>query len=615
MNRLLLSAIILIVTFFCARSADLSSLSWSQVCSGSMGAEWYGSPESMAIADIVMDVQKTNGGWMKNDELHKLSSSELEALKNSRHERSCLDNYATVQEMRFLAKVYQGCKVQKYRNAFSKALEMIFESEKDCGGWSQYWPLSGNGSYQDYITFNDDLMTNVMKILRDISDNTGDFKEIVDEATRQRCLSAFDRGIDVILKCQIDDNGIKAAWCAQHDPSDFLPTEGRPHELPSVSGSESAALLSFLMTVKNPSVELQEAIISAVAWLDSHKIDGKAIEDYINESGEKDRRIVDKVGSAVWGRFIQLGGNKGKEVYDKLFNKLLDRGKNRSYTWQGKTYTYSEYELASVSYREENAYQPIYAIYSDEYQHLYYRFLYNYADSDPVVDDKGLPVATSLMADNRRSYQYLGSWCQKVIEVEYPAWKQKIDALNQAGDAVIYELSSDTYEEGAMTYLFGGGFTISNTSGKQYSTGKTGTIKYSAGVEYLIGIPNGLSVVKISFYGYDNYDVDAYLQKLNGVSYGSDDYVFPAKVDGDMRYVNHTVDLSQNPVSGTLDFSLGAKQCCLVISLYCKAPTGGLEEIKVFDQDRVVKSLKDGRIVIEKNGKLYDTSGLHVKNR
>ena len=608
-KRILLWVIASLGICLSVKAADVSTLTWGQVCSGQMGSEWYGSAEAQAIADIVLSVQKTNGGWMKNDQLHKLSASELATLQADRNGRSCLDNYATTQEMRFLAKVYQACKIEKYRLAFGNALQLIFTAEKSNGGWSQYWPLSGNGSYHDYITFNDDLMTNVMKLLRDVHGNTGDFTDIIDETTRERCLASFNKGLEVILKCQIDDNGTKAAWCAQHDPVDFLPTEGRPHELPSVSGCESAALLSFLMTIPKPSPELQEAITAGVTWLDAHKIEGKAIEDYTNGDGIADRRIVDRAGSAIWGRFIQLGGEKARQVYNKFFNKLMATNKSRSYTYGGVVYTYKEYEIATTSYREDKAYEPIFAIYSNDYAHLFYRFLYNYEDTPPVVDSKGLPVATSLMAENRRSYQYLGSWGLNVINAEYPAWKQKIDAQNEAGDATLYELSSVTYESSETTsYTFKDGFSISNTGGKNYATGSSNTVKYSANVDYTIAIPQGLSVEKVTFYGYDNYDVDAYISQLNGVSYTSTDYVFPAKMDGTASFATHTFDLASNPATGTLRFKLGSKQCCLIITLYCTTPSG-LKELIEIKQPAPVKQFLNGRIVIVKDDKIYDLNG------
>lgn len=604
------------LAFVCAgvNAAELSSLSWSKVCSGGMDPEWYGSAEAQAVADILIETQKTSGGWMKNLEFHNLPASDYADQKVSRDKQSCLDNAATTQEMRFLAKVWQKTKVEKYRESFLKALNMIFEAEKDCGGWSQYWPLSGKGSYQDYITFNDDLVINVLKLLREINGDKGDFAGIADDAAKTHCQAAFDRGIDMIIKCQIDDNGKKAAWCAQHDPADMLPAVGRPHELPSVSGCESASLLPFLMTIPEPSKELQEAITAAVTWLDEHKIEGKAIEDYINAAGEKDRRVVDKPGSAIWGRFIQLGGEKGKEVYEKFFKMLGERGKSRSHTYQGKTYTYTEEEIARSSYRPEKEYQPIFAIYKDEYAHLFYRFLYNYEDTDPVVDEKGLPIATSLMATNRASYQYLGSWCQNLIKVEYPAWKQKVDAMNEAGDATMHELSDATYissSEDKSTYMFGDNFSVSNQKGKGYGKGKSNTVKYSAGVEYTIQIPEGKKVVKISFNGYDNYDVDAYLSELAGVKYGETDYVFPAKTD-DMKYVTHTIDLSAKPVSESLPFKIGSKQCCLIITLYCVDAQSGIDNIVDESKPKTVKRVENGQIVIIKDGRKYNIAGQDI---
>lgn len=544
-------------------------MSWSKICAGKMTADWYGSEEAQKIADIVLSVQKNNGGWMKNDELHKLTDSQLKTLQNSRTAHSCLDNTATTQEMRFLAKVYQKTKVEKYRESFLKALNMIFAAEKGCGGWSQYWPLSGNGSYQDYITFNDDLMTNVMRLLKDIASNKDDFNDLVDETTRKRCQTSFDHAIEVIIKCQVDDNGTPAAWCAQHDTIDYLPAVGRPHELPSISGSESANLLSYLMTIDNPSAELQQTIHSAVAWLDSHKIDGKAVEDFTNANGESDRRVIDKAGSAVWGRFIQIGGESGKRIYESFFNMLKKRGKSRSYSTGGKTYTYSEYEIASKSYDETKAYQPIFAIYDDNIQHLYYRFLYSYEDAPDAVDWKGCTVPTSLNALRRKNYQFMGSWPQNVIKNEYPAWKQRIESQSTTGDLTPHTLSKDT-NTGNNTeteYSFDQGITIENTKKKGYATGASSTIKYSANIDYTVHFPAEMNVSKVAFYGYDNYDVDAYIKNFNGTDYGPTDYVFPAKDGSNPTYVTHTFELPQ-PNEHSFSFTIGEKQCCLIITLY-----------------------------------------------
>ena len=589
-------------------AANASDMKWSDICSGKMGTDWYGSEEAQQIADVVLYVQKTNGGWMKNDQLHKLTETEKKALYNARGEHSCLDNGATTMEMRFLAKVYQKTKVEKYRESFLKALNMIFMAEKGCGGWSQYWPLSGNGSYQDYITFNDDLMTNVMRLLQDIAGGKGDFTDMTDDATRQRCRNSFQHAIDVIIKCQVDDNGTPAAWCAQHDTITFLPTEGRPHELPSISGYESASLLSFLMTIEKPSKELQQTIHAAVAWLDTHKIDGKAVEDFVNENGEQDRRLVDKEGSAVWGRFIQLGGASAEQTYNAFFTKLKKRGKSRSYTVGGKTYTYTEYEIATTSYNPDMAYQPVFAIYDNNLAHLFYRFLYHFEDSEPVIDDKGCPVATGLDASRRSSYQFLGSWPMNVIKSEYPAWKQLMESQQDTSEEfVTHILSASTYlsSPSTTTYNFDDGISISNSKDKGYATGKQNTIKYSANVDYTIQLPAGMKVDKVQFYGYDNYNVDAYISSFNGTDFSATDYVFPAKEDGNGFFVSHILDTSDQPIENRFTFKLGAKQCCLIITLYQKNNTSAI--VLPLDNARLTdgKWLRNGKLMIRKNGKEY----------
>lgn len=575
-RKLLFFAVFLLGFATNMNAQSASSMKWSDICSGKMPADWYGSEEAQQIADKVLKYQKKSGGWMKNIEFHKADDT------GGVNEHSCLDNGATTMEMRFLAKVYQKTLVEKYKESFQKALNMVFTAEKGCGGWSQYWPLSGSGSYQDYITFNDDLMTNVMKILRDIANNKGDFAEITDETNRAKCQASFDKAVEVIIKCQVDDNGTPAAWCAQHDTITFLPMEGRPHELPSISGSESASLLSYLMTIEQPSEALQNTIHTAVAWLDAHKYkENAAVEDFTNANGEADRRIVERAGSAVWGRFIQLGGEMGQQNYDVFFKKLKNRGKSRSYTQNGKTYTYTEYEIATKSYNPEKAYQPIFAIYDDNLQHLYYRYMYHYEDTPDSVDWKGCTVPTSLNALRRTKYQFMGSWPLNVIKNEYPKWKQRMENQQGAEGYTPHELSGTTYSNSDpnTTYHFNGGISVSNSNSKGYSNGKSETVKYSANTLYTVSLPAGMKVGKVQFYGYDNYEEDAYIAAFNGNDYSATDYVFPAKNGDEMTYKSHTLT-SASPIEGSFTFKLGKKQCCLIITVYEINNSSDIQEVK-----------------------------------
>lgn len=610
-----LFVILLILTGSGWLAAGLNDLTWYQVCNGGMSGEWYGSEEALNIADIVIAVQKTNGGWMKNDQLHKLSQSEYQRLLNEKSGRSCLDNVATTQEMRYLARVWKATGNEDCRQAFLRGLQMIRVAQKGCGGWSQYWPLSNDNGYQDYVTFNDDLVVNVLKILRDIYNNTGDFANITDAATREACQAAFNRGVQCILDCQIIIDGTYAAWCAQHDTvAPYLPTEGRPQELPSVSGYESANLLSFLMSLDNPSDELKTRITAAVTWLDEHKIADHAVEEYTNADQQKDRRIVEQKGTHLWGRFIQIGGNTGAQVYEKFFNKLKNRGKTRSYTYNGTTYTYTEEELARANYDPDKAYEPIYAIYDKSIPHMFYRFLYNYEDTPIAYDEKGCPYYTSLLRANRVNYQYIGSWCQRVIETEYPAWKVKY-GIHDDG---MYILSTESCvsKGGDQTYTFDNAFTITNDGGVGYSTAKANSIRYNADVTYTIHIPQDLQVTKAKLFGYDNWDEpDAYVQMWNNTTYTAEDYFFPRTKNGNAQWVTHDIDHTAHPVTDELAFRLAGKQACMIITLTCtKRGSSDVGEVQR-DKGQSTKVLRNGQLLIVRDNKTYDALGRQITDR
>ena len=609
--------IILLVFAGCGwLTAGLNDLTWYQVCTGSMSGEWYGSQEALDIADIVIAVQKANGGWMKNDQLHKLSQSEYQRLLNEKGAHSCLDNVATTQEMRYLARVWKATSNQESavscQQAFLRGLNMILSAQKGCGGWSQYWPLSNDNGYQDYVTFNDDLVVNVLNLLRDICGNTGDFANITDAETREACQAAFDRGVQCILDCQIIIDGTYAAWCAQHDTvAPYLPTEGRPHELPSVSGCESANLLSFLMSIDEPSDELKARITAAVTWLDEHKIADHAVEDFTNDNQQKDRRIIEQKGTHLWGRFIQIGGNTGEQVYNKLFEKLKNRGKKRSYTYNGKTYTYTEEELARANYDPNKAYEPIYAIYKDSIPHMYYRFLYNFEDTPIAFDDNGCPYYTSLFRGVRMGYQYIGSWCQRVIETEYPAWKVK----HGVHDDGTYILSTESCvsKRNDQTYTFDNAFSITNDGSAGYSTAKAYSIRYNADVTYTIHIPSDLQVTEAKLYGYCNWDdSDAYVQMWNNTTYTADDYFFPRTKNDKAQWVTHIIDHAAHPVTNELVFRLAGKQACMIITLTCAKRGTAVENTLSDNQSLTDKILRNGQLLIVRGDKTYDAFGRQI---
>jgi hypothetical protein len=141
---------------------------------------------------------------------------------------------------------------------------------------------------------------------------------------------------------------------------------------------------------------------------------------------------------------------------------------------------------------------------------------------------------------------------------------------SQGGDDyTTYVLSTETNtgDNTSAEYRFDNGITITNTKSKGYATGKSSTVKYSASVDYTVNLPADMKIAKVAFYGYDNYDSDAYIKSFNGTQYGTTDYVFPAKNGDDMNYVTHTLTAA-SPIAGNFTFSLGNKQCCLILTLY-----------------------------------------------
>ena len=62
---------------------------------------------------------------------------------------------------------------------------------------------------------------------------------------------AYQRGLDVILKCQIVQNGVKTAWGQQHDNITLEPVQARTYELPGITANESCDVIQFLMNIQS----------------------------------------------------------------------------------------------------------------------------------------------------------------------------------------------------------------------------------------------------------------------------------------------------------------------------------------------------------------------------
>lgn len=276
--------------------------------------EFFSTAEATRIGDNLLLYQQTTGGWPKNiDMAKKLSDSEkkkVEAQKTNVKE-STIDNRATSTEIIYLSKLYNATGNSRYKDAVMKGMQYLFDAQYDNGGWPQFYPR--NKGYYTHITYNDDAMINVMKIMRDASLGKAPFAFLPD-SVKQKAKTALDKGIDCILKTQYVQNGKLTVWCAQHDENTLKPANARAFELASLSGQESDDIVLFLMSLSKPSQAIVNSVEAAVEWFHNTEIDGYKREYFKNADGKKDWRLVKcadgEESKPLWARFYTLDGNR-----------------------------------------------------------------------------------------------------------------------------------------------------------------------------------------------------------------------------------------------------------------------------------------------------------------
>ena len=100
------------------------------------------------------------------------------------------------------------------------------------------------------------------------------------------------------------------------------------------------------------------------------------------------------------------------------------------------------------------------------------------------------------------------------------------------------------------------------------------------------------------------------INSFNGTQYGTTDYVFPAKNGDDMTYVTHTLTAA-SPISGSFTFSLGKKQCCLILTLYQNNGNTAITQPVSNEQQTPIYNLQGVRVtnpgqgIYIQNGKKY----------
>jgi len=301
--------------------------------------EWYATDEATWIADSVLLYQHNNGGWEKNLDMAGVLTQREKTIIAQRKTNAdtTIDNGATYTQLAYLANVFRAKTLERHRVSFLNGLDFLLKSQYENGGFPQFFPL--REGYYSHITFNDNAMVGVLRLLRDIAEKKSDYA-FVDEEHRQRAEKAVQKGIECILKTQIIVAGQHTVWCAQYDEVTLAPAAARKYELVSLSGGESAGIARFLMTIDHPSAQVVEAIESAVAWFNKAKISGiKWVEkpDASNPRGFNRVVIKDPNAGPLWARFYEIGTNRaifvGRDGITRYNVADIEAERRNGYNW------------------------------------------------------------------------------------------------------------------------------------------------------------------------------------------------------------------------------------------------------------------------------------------
>ncbi|MCK9159554.1 MAG: pectate lyase [Bacteroidaceae bacterium] len=273
---------------------------------------FFKTQEATRIGNNVLLYQQTTGGWPKNINMTAELTEKDKAnaiQQQSNINLSTIDNNATTTEIKYLARLYQATNLKTYKNAVINGINYLFKAQYNNGGWPQFYPRPVG--YYIQITYNDNAMVNVMKLLRDVYKKKSPYAFIPDSIC-QKAKSSFDKGIECILNTQVrNKKGELTVWCAQHDKNSLKPCKARAYELPSLSGQESDGIVLLLMGIKHPSQRITNAIKGAIKWYNESEIKGLKKEFFTNSKGKRDFKMIpcDNC-QPMWARFYDLDTNR-----------------------------------------------------------------------------------------------------------------------------------------------------------------------------------------------------------------------------------------------------------------------------------------------------------------
>ena len=297
------------------------------------------------VADNMVLFQRSSGGWPKHFEEKAINYKRVYTVVEKAtivddigRNDATIDNDATTKEIWYLTKAYKQFKNSAYLSAAENGIRYLLKAQYKNGGWPQFYP--DFSLYRSEITYNDNAMVNVLKVLQDVILKRNNL-DIVDAALATPSAIAVKKGIDCILKTQVKVNGKLTVWCAQYDAKSLLPAKARTFELVSLSGSESVGVVEFLMQQPNPSQAIKDAINGAINWFNNSKIVGYNFVQVPDASAQKgfDKVMIEDKNATIWARFYDIETNEpffsGRDSQKKKSVKDIEYERRTGYAWYG----------------------------------------------------------------------------------------------------------------------------------------------------------------------------------------------------------------------------------------------------------------------------------------
>ena len=280
---------------------------------------WFLTDSSRLVGANVMAHQIENGAWPKNINFFHLPdtivNSQLSIVNSQLSivnlNEATIDNGATTTEIRFLMRLFAATGDSLCLESAQRGVRYLLSMQYDNGGFPQYYPRRDH--YHARITFNDDAMVSVLRLLREVSLRRAPYGPFPLELSVEAA-AAVDRGVACILACQYVQDRVRTVWAQQYDEHTLQPAPARSFELAGLCSAESAANVEFLQSVSEDHPEVLPAIDDAIKWFRAHQLpDGR------------------------WARFYTLEDNRpffcGRDGVMRFSLEEIDEERQKGYSW------------------------------------------------------------------------------------------------------------------------------------------------------------------------------------------------------------------------------------------------------------------------------------------